>query len=54
VIDALLAERGEDLLQELGRVAVAVARGEAVTRVPGPIRDVQIADVREAYDGRGC
>jgi 3'-phosphoadenosine 5'-phosphosulfate sulfotransferase len=50
VVDALLLERRQDLLQDLGRVAVAVPGAEAVPRVPRAVGEVKVADVAEPDD----
>jgi hypothetical protein len=52
VIDLLLLQRVQDLLEELLRVAVAVARGEPVARIARSVADVQVADVAESDDVR--
>jgi hypothetical protein len=62
VVDAHLAERVEEPLGQLGRVAVAVPGGEPVAGVATAVGDVQVADVADADDGelldvgevRGC
>jgi hypothetical protein len=52
VVDLLLLQGVQDLLQELQRVSVAVARGEPVARIARAVADVQVADVAESDDGR--
>ena len=53
MIDPDLEQRLEQAAGQLGRVALAVARGEAVARISRTLREVEIADVTEADDGAG-